>query len=281
MTAQREREEFTAEDFERHERRKNWNSKRPNGSIPRLTDEILDDPEWLRDWLTVSLRPRQGWRVADFKHGEDDDHCTIFVSNGTERATYRFRKANDLNTSVTRMLNSISTVTGNQLRPPHFKGAEFTDIWRALCGLGPALDSQGELEQARDWLFRLLDVAHPMEGHSLADSTRRRDALLALKRWGEFTYLDALAIRKSPELPWPRRPVCLIDSETGGMWLRAREAATFLRHILDMRIRQGALDRRWEEIGVARHYYQSNPRRAGDPHPQAHLYLVPRPGRSG
>ena len=268
---------FTAADFERNEHRKTWSKPRPKGVLPPLTDEILDDVEWLRDWLTVSLRPRQGWRVIDFEHGEDPDTpCTLIVANGTDRACYRFRTQRELNTSATRLRNAISTVASGQLRPKHVNTAELGDLFQALCALRPALAGEDELEQAKDWLFRLLEAAKVLEGHSMTDAATRRDALLALRRWREFTFLDALAIKRAPDDPWPHRPVCLLDSVTGEMWLRARESITFLRGILDLRMRQSLLTRRWEEIGVDYRYFEARARRPGDPHPKAYLYRVPR-----
>jgi hypothetical protein len=271
---------ITLDDLERNERRQNWNTKRTGGAIPTLSDDILDDPEWLRDWLTAALRPRDGWRIIDFEHGENlDMPCALIVANGQRTVRYRFRSQRDLTSSPSKMRATISTIAGGQLRPPQLKQTELGDLWQALCALQPALAAEDEPEQAKDWLFRLLDVAHPLEGHSLTDGAERRDALMALRKWGEFTYLDALTVRKNPDQPWPRRPVCLVDRATGEMWLRARESATFLRHILDVKIRQSVLTYRWNEIGVEYRYFESRQRRPGDPHPKAHLYLVPTAAR--
>ena len=271
---------ITLDDLERHERRQNWNAKRTGGAIPALSDDILDDPEWLRDWLTAVLRPRDGWRVVDFEHGEElDMPCRLFVANGQRTVRYRFKTQRDLTSSPSKMRATISTIAGGQLRPPQLKPAELGDLWQALCALQPALAGPNEPEQAKEWLFDLLDVAHPLEGHSLSDAAAQRDTLLMLRAWGEFTYLDALAIKKNPDQPWPRRPVCLVDRATGEMWLRARESATFLRHILDVKIRQTVLTYRWNEIGVEYRYFESRQPRRGDPHPKAHLYLVPTAAR--
>lgn len=269
---------FSAEDFERHQQRKDWNVKRSKGSIPLLTDDILNDLEWLRDWLTIVLKPPLGWRVAAFEHGEHVDMpCTLTLANGTREVHYRWRNQRDLTSSGAKLRMAVATIAGGQLRPPHLKPEELGDLWQGLCTLQPALRGEDELEQARDWLFRLMDATRILEGHSLRKgSADRRDALLALRQRNEFSYLDAVQIRKNPEAPWPAQPTALIDSETNEIWLRARESVTFLRGILDVRIRQSTLTYRWEEVGVEYHFFESRQRRPGDPHPKAHLYLVPR-----
>jgi hypothetical protein len=270
--------DFTLEDFDREAQRKNWSAKRAKGSIPLLTDNILNDLEWLRDWLTAVLRPPEGWRVLEFVHGEHNDMpCTLTIANGTREVKYRWRSQRDLTSSGAKLRTAVASIAGGQLRPPHLKPEELGDLWQALCTLQPALAAEDELEQARDWLFRLLDVTHTLEGYTLRKGgAEQRDALLALRQRGEFSYLDAVQIRKNPEAPWPVRPTALIDSATGEIWLRARESATFLRAILDVRIRQSTLTYRWEEIGVEYQFFESRQRRPGDPHPKAHMYLVPK-----
>jgi hypothetical protein len=274
MTATRE--EFTAEDFERHERRKHWNNKRKDGSIPSLTDEILDDPEWLRDWLTAALRPRPGWRVLDFTHGDDDDTpCMLELGNGQERAKYRWRTLGKLSASPERFDKSISATTSGQLRPPQLSKKEHGDVIRALCTLRPAIVAQSEPDQAKDWLFNVLDVTRSIEGHTLLDLAGQRDALAALKSYREFSFLDTVAICRRPEDPWPWQPACLIDRETGAMGLRPLEALTVLRHlhrIQPLHIR--VLTYRWREIGVEYRHFDPG-RQPGRRHLKGWLYLVP------
>jgi hypothetical protein len=203
--------------------------------------------------------------------------CTLTVSNGTREVNYRWRTQRDLTSSGQRLRTAVAMIAGGQLRPAHLKPEELGDLWQALCTLQPALEGEDELEQARDWLFRLMDATRLLEGHSLRKGAAdRRDALLALRQRNEFSYLDAVQIRKNPEAPWPAHPTALIDSESNEIWLRARESVVFLRGILDVRIRQSTLTYRWKEVGVEYHFFESRQRRVGDPHPKARLYLVPR-----
>ena len=275
MTATRD--EYTAEDHARHERRKNWNAKRSNGSIPHLTDEILDDPEWLRDWLTAVIRPRPGWRVLDFAHGEDEDTpCTLELANGQDRTKYNWKQLRALSASPERLDRSVSAIASGQLRPPQLTKREHGDLIRALCTLRPAIVGQSEPDQSKDWLFKVLDATRAIEGYTLADSSGQRDALAALKAHREFTFLDAEAIRRRPEDPWPWQPACLIDRETGAFALRPLETLTVLRHIHQIKpLRQGVLTYRWDQIGVAYRYFDPG-RRQGRRHLKGWLYLVPR-----
>jgi hypothetical protein len=275
------RQEFTAEDFERHERRKNWNARRPKGSIPKLTDEILDDPEWLRDWLTASLRPRDGWRVLDFAHGEDEDTpCRLELANGQEQVKYRWRSLRDLSASPERLDKSISAKASGQLRPPPLSKPEHGDLIRALCTLRPAIAGQSEPDQSKDWLFKVLDATRPLEGHTLTDTSGQRDALAALKRFREFSFLDTEAIRRRPEDPWPWQPICLIDRVTGVFALRPLEVLTVLRHLYRIQpLHIRVLNYRWGEIGVEYRHFDPG-RRPGMRHLKGWLYLVPPDPRS-
>jgi hypothetical protein len=146
------------------------------------------------------------------------------------------------------------------------------DVHAAACALGAKTADVDELEQARDWMVALLDASRPLEGHSLADRAACHDALLELKRMGQFTNLDALAVLKRPEDPWPRRPVCLLDNG-GDMYLRAGEAATYVRHILGVRIRQSVLTHRWKEIGICRELVDD---RRASPRLKGYFYRVPK-----
>lgn len=266
--------DVTLDDLEQRDRRRKG-KKRKGGTLPPLTADMLESVEDLRDFATESLRPRPGWRVIDFERPVADDldqPCTLIVVNGNEHRRYRFRTQRDL-TSPTRARTTIAAVTSGALRMPHLNTAEVGDLWAALCTLGRVLTEQSEIDQAREWLDKLLEVARPFEGHTLNAGAERRDALMALHRWGEFTHLDARTILKEPESPWPRRPICLIDRISGDYWLRHREAMVFLRYILDVKpLKDTTLLARWKEIGVERREFDEGAHRP--PHVRATLYRV-------
>jgi hypothetical protein len=272
MTARRE---FTAEEFARAGEKKRGPKKRKNGTLPYPPEE--DDVEQIRDWLTLAFRPRSGWRVLDFERPVADDlgqHCHLICVNGNEHRRYRFPAQRDL-TAPTKLRTTVAAITAGELRMPHLTTVEAGDVWEALCRIGRVLSERGEGEQAHEWLDKLLEAARPLEGHTLRAGADRRDALMALQRWGEFTHLDARAVLKDPDSPWPRRPVCLIDRDSGDYWLRHREAMTFLRYILDVKpLRDTTLMARWKEIGVERRDFEEGSHRP--PHLRAKLYRVSR-----
>ena len=266
---------FTQSDAEQLKRGKA--KKRKGGQLPYLDDIVLDNVENLRAWLTGALRPRPGWHVMDFERTSVDDlaqPCTLVVANGRETRRYRFRSQSEL-ASAGRLEVAVPAVTKGELRPPHLnpRAGEGHDVWTALCRIARVHVEQDETEQAHEWMESLLGVAHALEGFSFADAAERRDALMALHGAPQFTRLDALAICKRPEDPWPRRPLCVVDRVSADFWVRAGEAAAYLRHIVGVApLRARTLQARWNEIGIERHYYQD--RKA--PHPKAVLYRVPR-----
>lgn len=266
---------ITAADAERAGRRAA--KKRKGGSLPYLDDEILDDVEDLRAWLTGALCPRPGWRIHEFERTSVDDlaqPCTLIVANGREIRRYRFRSQHEL-ASAGRLEVAVPAITKGELRPPHLnpRSGEGHDIWTALCRMAHVLVEQHEEEQAREWMESLLDVARTLEGFSFADAAERRDALMALHKAPQFTRLDALVICKRPDEPWPRTPLCMIDRISADLWVRAGEAATFLRHIIGVSpLRDKTLEARWREVGIERRHFED--RRS--PHPKAKLFRVPR-----
>lgn len=259
------------------EARRKVRKKRKGGTLPPLDDEILDSVELLRAWLTGAFRPRPGWTVQEFERtsaGDLTQPCTLVVANGREVARYRFRSQLEL-ASAARLAVAVPAVTKSDLRPPHLnaRAGEGDDIWAALCRLATATIEQDELEQAREWAESLLGVARIIENFSFANAADRRDALMANHAASSFTRLDALSIVKHPEDVWPRKPVCFLDRESRELWVRAGEAAIYLRHIVGVSpLRDRTLEARWKEIGITRHEYQD--RRA--PHPKARLYRVPK-----
>jgi hypothetical protein len=257
----------TIDELEQRDQRKKLKARK-GGKIPPLTDEILDNVEFLREWINAAMRPRPGWRVVDFQYDQDaDTPCLLVVQNGTDREGYRFRRQDEL-LSPQRFGQAINAVTGRWLRPPFLSGPELYDLHGALCALGTKMNTPDEPHQAREWMTALLDATRPLEGRTMTDAVERHESMVELKSWGQFTYLHARAVIQHPDEPWPARPVCLIDRVTGDMWLRAGEAATYVRHILNVTIRNNVLTRRWGEVNVGYEYIDN--RRAA---PRLHWYF--------
>jgi hypothetical protein len=240
---------------------------RPRGSLAYLPAELTI--EALRDWLTRALRPPAGWHLDTFERFGDgrDEACALTFVDGGDRHRYRIRAQRDLSTRPRTILAEISN---GVLRVPHLTPTEVEDVWVALCAFARKLDEPDELEQAADWLRLLLDACDVLDRYSLRPD-ERHDALMALKRRGEFTRLDALTVIHDPSI-WPQRPACLLDRLTGEYWVRAGEARTFLLYIVGVQpLTHTRLRSRWHEIGVDRQHFEDR----RPPHPKANLYRVP------
>jgi hypothetical protein len=191
------------------------------------------------------------------------------VANGRERRSYRFRNQRDLWGSTLRSV--INAAASPDLRMPHLTASEIEDVWAALCGLGDVLEVRDELDQTREWLAAAYGATVPLTGYSLTRG-RRHDALMELRRRGEFSVQDAREILRRPQDPWPRHPVRVEDEQTGEVWLRTGEAATYLRYIVGVDpLPHAILAARFAEIGVRRHHFQDR----RPPHPKLWLYRVP------
>ena len=109
---------------------------RAKGTLPYLDDDL--DVEGLRDWLSLAFRPAPGWRVHAFDRAgrQKNDPCTLTLSNGRERATYRFDNQRDLYSTPRVAVHSVSD---GALRMPHLTATEIEDLWAALTRLGQVL----------------------------------------------------------------------------------------------------------------------------------------------
>lgn len=242
---------------------------RPKGSLPYLADDL--DVDGLREWIGRAVRPPTGWRVATFERAgrRKADPCTLTISNGRERETFRFDEQRVLHSSPRIALHSVSD---GRLRMPHLTGTEIEDFWAALTRLGHVLTEYDEAAETRKWVEHLIEATVPMAGHSLGPETRH-DALMALKARGEFKRLDALALVKGADGRDQLHPVRLIDSATGDEWVRAGETLVYLRLVEGVEPLPGSLLRaRLAEIGVdSKHFEDYRP-----PHPKALLYRLVR-----
>lgn len=252
------------------EARKNGPKPRSKGTLPHLPD--TEDPEILREWLSLAFRPRPDWRVHDFhRQGrQKTDPCSIVFRNGRDQHAYRFNRQGDLWGG---QLRSVVIAAGDgNLRMPHLTGSEVEDVWAALCQLGQVLTEYDECDETRKWIEMLLDDSVALEGWTLVPDARH-DGLMAMKNHGQFTRADALALVRSDiqQRQLMRRPVRFIDVQTGEQWVRAGEAATHLRYVQGVEpLPHTTLRARLNEIGVSpKHFEDYRP-----PHPKLTLYQL-------
>lgn len=244
---------------------------RPKGSIPYLPD--TDDPEVLRDWLTLAFRPPPGWTIHSFERTGRDrrDPATLLVINGRESKPYRFDRQADL--VGTSLRSAVLAIADGKLRMPHLTGGEIEDVWAALCMLGQVLTEWDERDEARKWCEQMIVATMPLRGHTLAPDGRHA-ALMALKSAGEFTRPDALSLVRpgnADEQRYQQRPARFVDETTGEQWLRAGEMATYLRWVLGVEpLSHKLLRSRLKEIGVVGRVFEDY----RPPHPKLNLYQL-------
>jgi hypothetical protein len=239
---------------------------RPRGSLPYLPKER--DPLVVAAWLTLALRPPEGWRVTGFERAGRDplDPCSLMLMNGRETRAYRFKHQRDLGkTSRT----TILAASDGWLAVPHLTGSEIEDVWAALVTLGSVTTEHDERDEARKWVEQMLPATLPVTGHTLVPDGRHA-ALMVLKHQGEFTKPDALVLaRPGEDQRYIQRPVRFIDSATGEQWVRAGELATYIRWVLGVEpLSHATLRARLSEVGVVGRLFEDY----HPPHPKLNLY---------
>lgn len=255
---------ITDEDADRIAKR---GKPRPKGTLPYLPDEQEAEP--LRDWLTFAFRPKPGWRAHTFERAgrQKTDPCSITFRNGRDAKVYRFNAQGDL---WNKLRTVVIAAADGDLRMPHLTAGETEDVWAALCALGTVLTEHDERDEVRIWLESLLDVSTPLTGYTLVPDGRH-DALMAIRAQGRFGRRDALALTRSVNGEWTRRPVRVIDQQTQEQWIRASEAASYVRFVLGVEpLSYATLRARLNEIGVAGKYFEDY----RPPHPKLTLYRL-------
>lgn len=242
---------------------------RPKGSLPYLDDEL--DIESLRDWLSMAFRPPPGWKVHAFERtgrGKGDP-CTLTITSGRERRTYRFDNQRELYT-MPRV--AVLAISDGNLRMPHLTGTEVEDLWAALCRLGQVLSEYDDRHETGKWLEQLVKASAPLLGHTLVPD-HRHDALMAIRSAGEFVKSDALAMVRSDDngAGWHQRPLRFVDKQTGEQFVRAAESIAFVRWVVGAEpLSPSTFRARLAEVGVeSKHFEDYRP-----PHPKALLYRL-------
>jgi hypothetical protein len=250
---------------------------RPRGTLPHLPDDAT--VAVLQAWLTRALRPPEGWVIESFERAGRDpsDPAVLYVRNGRESQSYRFRRQSDL---CNKCRSTIISVTDAKLSVPHLTATEVEDVWVALCRLGTVLTEWDERDETRKWVEQMIQATMPLTGHTLVPDGRH-DGLMALKGQGEFTRSDALVLLRpgnADEARYIQRPVRFLDAQTGDQWLRAGELATFVRWVIGVEPMSHAnLRARLHEIAVVGRLFEDY----RPPHPKLNLYQLPEDLTSG
>jgi hypothetical protein len=245
---------------------------RPKGSLPYLPDP--EDFGALCDWLTRALRPPPGWQFERFDRmtQRKADPCSITFRNGQERRTLHFERQADLRGTPRAVRGELVGVSGGWLRTGKLTESEADDVWVALCYVGQIVSTHDDRDETRKWIEELLDMTVALTGHTLNTSPEsKHDALMAIRRNGEFHQVDAKAMTQPGSDVSHRWPLRFVDRETGEQWLRAGETYTFVHYVSGaQRLDRGGLKARLAAIGVESRRFEARQ----DPHPKAMLYRL-------
>jgi hypothetical protein len=244
------------------ERLEHADKPRPKGTLPYLPDRDL---ERLRTWLTQAFAPPPGFVLEAFQRGgkQRTDPCSLTFRNGRETRTLRFNAQSEL--IGRRLRPSVLGISDGWLRMVRLKDDEIEDVWAGLCVFGSVISEFDDREETHKWTQQLVHATEPLHGYSLVPDARH-NALMAIKRRGEFRRLDALAFPGGE-----RRPVRFVDAHTGEQFVRSGETAAFVRWVLGVEpLSYSVLRARLADIKIAARFFED--RRA--PHPKLMLYRL-------
>lgn len=234
-----------------------------------LPPQGADDNQY-REWLTAATGCPPDLRFEELiRHGDQlQDACTFTISApGGDIMAFRTAQSRLANPATMRA--TIVYATHGLLRPLHLSRGEFEDIWVAMVTLSNIVDSQTEADETRSWLARYEPLCDRIPELSFVRD-RRYDALLALVRRPRWGRLQALG---GDDIPPGKRPVWIVDDESGEEYIRISELLTFLRYDVGVgAISAPTLTARIHEIGGARTFFEVRRR---ETHPRIGLYLLP------
>lgn len=253
--------------------RGNVGKTRPKGTLPFLRRDETE-VEYFRQWLTLAFKPQDGFEFETLERSTRPvDPCTLIFRRGTEHRRFDFDHLADL--VGPRLRTSVYTAAGGFLRMPRLSPPEREDVGDALCLASNAEDSYNERDETRKWIERLLEHTSPMTVPTLDEMPGKLDALLTVLRSGEFGQGDALILAgRGRAEEFPRRPVRIIDQQTGTQWLRSRETWWYVRVVHDARLDLAGLSHRLNRIGVQRRRVDARSRTDRTLHPQLVLYQL-------
>lgn len=248
---------FGPDDLDRAEAASNGPKPRSKGTLPSLPDRDAPLSEH-RDWLTRAFNPPGGYRFDAFdRHGRrlSNPAQITFVTPTGASMSYRFPEQRAL-AKPANLRASVVSLTDGLCRMPHLNVAESSDVWVELCSMAAIAADEAESDDFREHLDTFLAVAE-LEAQFTFQPPGRLDALLALRQRGWFERRHALQIATHlDQRNWERRPLLLVDSETGERWVRVNELATYLRHVVGEQMGHGVLDGFMAELGAARERFE-------------------------
>jgi hypothetical protein len=250
------------------------NGKRSNSwpKIPGHDTSLVD----IQSYLTTAARLPRSWVVDRAKrHGQHGGNpLSIFIRRpgDLEDIEIRFEAQRDCSKPGT-LRGAFAEATRGQCRMRYPSPAQASDFYLMVCALAEVGEVSSVAEETEAWLHEYLERAWLMPNMTLVPDSRY-DALCVLQARGGFDRVKADRYVRG-DLDEPDRWVAIVDTQTGELWFRAGEFATYMRKVYGVAISQNDLDARIREFGGERVRLEEDLRARGGRHIALIFYRFP------
>jgi len=250
------------------------NGKRSSSwpSVPGHGASLVD----IQNYLSTAARMPPLWVIDRAKrHGQHGTNpLSVFIRRpgDLEDIEVRFEAQRDCSKPGT-LRGAFAEATRGQCRMKYPSPAQASDFYLMVCALADVGEVSSVAEETEAWLHEYLERAWLMPDMTLVPDFRY-DALCALQARGGFDRVQADRYVRG-DLDVQDRWVAIVDSQTGELWFRAGEFATYMRKVYGVSISQADLDARIREFGGQRIRLEEDLRPRGGRHIALVFYRFP------
>lgn len=250
------------------------NGKKSN-SWPKMPNHDAGLRE-IQSYLTLAARLPPTWAIERAeRHGQHSDNpLTITVRRPGDAPDVQVRF--DLQRDCSKpgaLRGAFAEATKGMSRMKYPSPAQASDFYVMVCALADVGEVSSRADETEAWLHEYLERAWLMPNMTLVPDARY-DALCALQARKEFDRVQADRYIRN-DLDETERWVGIVDSQTGELWIRAGEFATYMRKVHGTAISQNDLDARIQEYGGERRKLEEDLRKRGGRHITLILYRFP------
>ena len=230
----------------------------------------------IQSYLSTAARMPPNWVVDRAKrHGQHGTNpLSIFIRRPSDLddIEVRFEAQRDCSKPGT-LRGAFAEATRGQCRMKYPSPAQASDFYLMVCALAEIGSVASVADETEAWLHEYLERAWLMPNMTLVPDARY-DALCALQGRREFDRVQADRYVRN-DLDETERWVAVADTQTGELWIRAGEFATYMRKVHGTSISQNDLDARVQEYAGRRVRLEEDLRKRGGRHITLIFYCFP------